>query len=187
MRIRLLIVLLSLSLFSGSAFSVTISGVLLLPTFKAGEQPLKLNGAGVRKKLFIKLYVAALYLQDKTHHSDTILDDDAPMAIRLSIVSSLINSKRMEKATREGFESSTHGNTQALSAEIEQFIDVFRKPIAEGDTYDLVYTPAKGTRIYKNEHMISSIKGILFKKALFGIWISDRPVQNSLKNAMLGK
>ena len=187
MQIRLLMVLLSLFLLSGPAFSVTIGGVVLPPTLKAGEQPLKLNGAGIRKKLFIKLYVAALYLQDKTHNSDSILDDDAPMAIRLSIISSLINSKRMEKATREGFENSTHGNTQPLSAEIEQFIDVFRKPIAEGDIYDLVYTPQKGTGIYKNKHMISSIKGIPFKKALFGIWISDRPAQNSLKDGMLGK
>jgi len=30
------------------------------------------------------------------------------------------------------------------------------------------------------------VPGLAFKQALFGIWLSDDPVQDSLKEAMLG-
>jgi len=47
--------------------------------------------------------------------------------------------------------------------------------------------PGKGVEIYKNGQMISTIQGLEFKKALFGIWLCNKPAQESLKEAMLGK
>ena len=187
MKTKWLVLLLSLLLFSGLSSAAKVGGVSLPQTLTAGEQTLMLNGGGIRKKLFIKLYVSALYLQDKSNNAASIIEDDAPMAIRLSIISSLINSKKMEKATREGFENSTHGNTEPVKAEIEQFIEVFRKPVSEGDVYDLVYTPGKGTEVIKNEHLITTVEGLDFKKALFGIWLSNSPAQENLKSDMLGQ
>ncbi len=186
MGTKWLTLFLLLILFSGFATAAKVGGVSLPQTLTASDQILTLNGAGIRKKFFIKLYVSALYLQDKSNNAVAIIEGDAPMAIRLSIISSLINSKKMEKATREGFENSTHGNTEPVKAEIEQFIEVFRKPVSEGDVYDLVYTPAKGTEVIKNEHLITTVEGLDFKKALFGIWLSDRPAHNNLKGMMLG-
>ena len=187
MKTKLLLLSFSLVLFSGLASAAKVGGVSLPQTLTAADQTLMLNGAGIRKKLFIKLYVSALYLRDKSNNAAVIIENDAPMAIRLSIVSSLISSKKMEKATREGFENSTHGNTQPVQAEIEQFIEVFRKPISEGDVYDLLYTPTGGTEVIKNKQSITTVEGLAFKKALFGIWLSDRPAQENLKDAMLGK
>jgi len=187
MKTKLLLLLLAMLLFSGFSSAAKVGGVSLPQTLMAGEQTLILNGAGIRKKFFIKLYVSALYLRDKSHNATAIIESDAPMAIRLSIISSLINSKKMEKATREGFENSTHGNTQPIQAEIEQFIEVFRKPISEGDIYDLIYTPDGGTEVVKNNQSITTVGGLAFKKALLGIWLSDRPAQDNLKDAMLGE
>jgi hypothetical protein len=187
MKSRFLFLSLSLILFSSLAGAAKVGGVSLPQTLTAGDQTLALNGAGIRKKLFIKLYASALYLQEKSGVATAIIDVDAPMAIRLSIISSLINSKKMEKATHEGFENSTHGNTKPVQKEIKQFIRVFHKPVSTGDVYDLLYTPAKGTEVLKNNKLITTIEGLAFKKALFGIWLSDHPAQDSLKDAMLGK
>ncbi len=187
MKTKWFLLTLSLVLFSGLSSAAKVGGVSLPQALKAGDQSLMLNGAGIRKKFFIKLYVSALYLQDKSNNAAAIIENDAPMAIRLSIVSSLINSKKMEKATREGFESSTNGNTQPLKAKIEQFIEVFRKPISEGDVYDLIYTPEGGTEVIKNKQSITTVEGLAFKKALFGIWLSNNPAQENLKSAMLGQ
>lgn len=187
MRIKLLVFSLSLVLFSGFACAAKVGGISLPQTLTTGDQALTLNGAGIRKKFFIKLYVSALYLRDKSRNAVSIIESDTPMAIRLAIMSSLINSKKMEKATREGFDNSTHGNTQPIQAEIERFLEVFRKPISEGDIYDLIYTPSRGTEVIKNNQSITTVGGLTFKKALFGIWLSDRPAQENLKDAMLGK
>lgn len=90
-----------------------IAGVSLPDTLPAGKEKLILNGAGIRKKIFfLKLYVAGLYVKEKTSSADKILNSDVPVAMRLHIISRLISSKNMEKATREGFEKSTMGILQ---------------------------------------------------------------------------
>ena len=62
-----------------------------------------------------------------------------------------------------------------------------KSPIAEGDVFDIVYVPGTGVESYKNGKLQSTIKGLDFKKALFGIWLSKKPADVNLKKAMLGK
>lgn len=50
---------------SAGADTVTVSGVKLDDSVQVGSQSLKLNGAGVRYKVFFKVYVAALYLPEE--------------------------------------------------------------------------------------------------------------------------
>jgi hypothetical protein len=109
------------------------------------------------------------------------------MAIRLHIVSSMATSKKMEKAWREGFEKATGGNIEPIKVQIEELISVFREEIKENDSYDLIYVPGKGVQVSKNSEPRSTIEGLPFKKALFGIWLSNKPAQKSLKKAMLGE
>jgi hypothetical protein len=167
-------------------FAAEVGGVDLPATIKAGDTDLGFNGAGIRKKFGLKLYVGSLYLGQKSQDADAIINADEPMAITLHIISSLITSKKMEDATREGFENSTGGNIEPLSAEIEAFIDVFRVKISDGDIFDFIYLPGTGVEIYKNTQKVSLVEGLEFKKALFGIWLCDKPAQKSLKKDMLG-
>ena len=108
------------------------------------------------------------------------------MAIRLHIISGKITSEKMSKATREGFEKSTDKNTVAISSEIDQFISAFSDPIKEGDVFEFVNT-ASGVNVTKNGSDKATFTSPEFKQALFGIWLSDHPVQGKLKKGMLGK
>lgn len=164
-----------------------IGGINMPESLKTGQSTLMLNGAGVREKFFLDLYVGGLYLKEKSADPGAIIEADEPMAIRLHIISSMITSKKMEKATREGFENATGGNIEPIKVQIEEFISVFKEEIREGDIYDLIYVPGKGVEVSKNNDHRSTIKGLPFKKALFGIWLSDKPAQKSLKKAMLGE
>lgn len=151
-----------------------------------GEQALTLNGEGMRKKLFIDLYQAALYLPEKSSDANKIVAADQPMAIQLHIVSSLITPKKMSSATLEGFEKSTGGNITPIKDRVDQMLAVFEKGIKEGDAYEFSYQPGAGVTISLNGSPAASIPGLDFKQALFGIWLSDDPVQSSLKKALLG-
>ena len=168
-------------------FSKEVAGIKIPDSITAGNTKLVLNGAGTRTKFFMKMYVGALYLSESNSSPDKIIEADAPMAITLHITSSLITSERMEEATREGFDNSTGGKTTAIANEIEKFISVFKEKISEKDVYDLVYSPDKGVEVSKNQTLKVVIKGLEFKKALFGIWLCDKPAQKSLKKEMLGK
>ncbi len=156
-------------------------------TLKAGDAALVLNGQGTRTKFFLTMYRAGLYLTEKSDQAERIVRDDRPMAIRLVMESSLITSEKMEKATLEGFEKSTGGKMEPVAEEINRFVAVFREEIKESDVYDMVYNPASGVRVVKNGDEREVIKGLPFKQALFGIWLSPDPVQESLKKELLGQ
>ena len=93
----------------------------------------------------------------------------------------------MSEAIQEGFGKSLKGNTAPMQAKIDAFIDIFRKEeIKEGDVYEVWYTTAEGIRGYKNGKLKGTISGLDFKKAVFGIWISDTPVDEDLKTGLMG-
>ncbi len=189
---KILTPFLSIVLFAAMSlqtFALEIRGVDVPEnrTTGAGDE-LVLNGAGVRKKLMFKLYVGALYLTEQNSEADAIIAAEDPMMIELHIISSKINSENMTSATLEGFEKATGGATEAISEEIKQFINAFSAPITKGDKFTICYKPEMGVTIAKNDEKIDSIADTPgFKEALFGIWLSDEPAQETLKAAMLGQ
>ena len=164
-----------------------ISGVSLPTAIKSGENTFNFVGGGIRKKFFIDVYVAALYLQHKSADGVAIVKADEAQAVRLTIVSGLVTSDKMVEATTEGFEKSTNGNTAPIKDRMNAFMSVFKKePIVKGDVFDFIYTPAAGVQVIKNGKQLSIVKGLDFKTALFGIWIGANPVDKTLKGEMLG-
>ena len=184
---KFFIVALAVVLMGSFADAKEIAGVTLSDTLNVENKTLLLNGGGIRKKFFIKVYVAGLYLLQKEKDGNKIINDDAPMAIRLQITSGLIDSEKMETSLRDGFKKSTKGNIAPYAKRIDQFSLAFKEKIQEGDKYDLIYIPGKGVETHKNGKKIDTIPGLDFKKVLFAIWLSDKPASKDLKKAMLGR
>lgn len=185
-QLTALVILVALTLTASA--QLTINDVTLPAALKAGNSSLVLNGGGVRKKAFFKVYVAGLYVESKTTNAEAIVNDDKPMLVRLKITSSLVSSSNMTEAIREGFTKSTGGKTAPIQAKIDAFIATFNKEeIKEGDLYDLVYQPGEGVKAYKNGQPQTTVAGLDFKRALFGIWLSANPVDADLKTGLLGK
>lgn len=167
-------------------YAIEVAGIALPDSLHAGKTELILNGAGVRTKFFLKLYACGLYLKQKSREPEKIIASDETMAVRLHMISSMITADKMESTLREGFERSTKGNTAPIKPQIEQYIAVFKAGVKSDDIYDLVYMTGKGVEVYKNGEYVTIIEGLPFKQALFGIWLSGDPVQESLKKEMLG-
>ena len=187
MKKLLITLLLTLSL-ALPCYAITSNGVDFPDTLKAGKTNIIFNGSGIRTKAFLDMYVGALYLTKKQSNYITILEADEPMAIRINIVSHLITSGTFISATRAGFERSTNGNTAPLKSQIDKMCEVFNDTIKKGSVFDMIYVPGEGTYIYRNGALKTTIEGLAFKKALFGIWIIDKPSHGceSLRRGMLG-
>ncbi len=67
--------------------------------------------------------------------------------------------------------------------EINQLTSTFNSDVSTGDFYEFIYLPDAGTNVVKNSEYIDTIPGIEFKKAFFGIWISNNPIQKNLKKS----
>ncbi len=175
------------ALLSSPAFAKSVGGVEFPETVTVGGSELVFNGAGLRKKLFIKLYAAGLYLESPSTEGTSIIADDKTQSLSLTIISGLISSEKMEDAVVEGFQHSASNNLPALQTRIDKFITVLREEIKKKDQFAFNYLPGSGTRIMKNGSEKAVIEGLDFKSALFGIWLSKKPAQKSLKEELLGK
>jgi hypothetical protein len=184
---KLIITSIFVSLITFSFAQKEIAGVTIPSKVVFNESTLVLNGAGIREKFWIDLYVGGLYTEQKYSDATKVMNDDKVMAIKLHIVSSMITTKKMIDAVDEGFKKSMNGKQAELKEEIEKFKAIFAPEIKENDVYDLVYIPNKGTVVYKNNKPSITIKGLKFKQALFGIWFCNEPADDDLRNQMLGK
>jgi hypothetical protein len=78
----LLIILLQLSVVNAQ---ITISDVTMPKNVTIKGTTLSLNGAGLREKLWIDLYVAGLYIKTKTTNANTIINANEPISIKLKL------------------------------------------------------------------------------------------------------
>lgn len=164
-----------------------VAGVELPDNFQVGEAELSLNGAGVREKFWMDMYAGGLYTAQKMTDAQKVMDADAPMVIKIHIVSGLISSDKMSSAIEDGFKNSTKGNTKPYRVKIDKFISFFSDEITKNDVFDITYTPSSGVVVFKNDKELGSIEGVDFKKALFGIWFCDKPADKDLMKGMLGQ
>ncbi len=153
----------------------------------AAQQKLILNGAGIRNKYYMDLYVCALYLKNKSSDAQKIMDSDEVMGIRLHIISNWITSKKMQQAIQEGFNKATNNHTAHIDNEIKTVITAFNDAIVKDDVFEMHYIPGQGSLIYKNNQLKCTIKGLPFKQALFGIWLSkNNPNHLELRKQLMG-
>ncbi|MGI9275238.1 MAG: chalcone isomerase family protein [Endozoicomonas sp.] len=178
--------LVSALLLSFAAQALEVAGVKLPGKIQLEQQSLTLNGAGIRKMLFMDLYVGSLYAQSKATQAADVLESKDPVAIRLNIISGMITSDRMASTVKEGFDKATGGNMQPLQKRLDSFIDVFSEEIVKGDQFTLLAVPGKGLNVYKNGTFLTHIKGDDFSKTLLKVWLGDKPADKRLKKAMLG-
>lgn len=182
---KLIILFIAVFAFSFSQAQTKVGGERLPETISFNSEKMNLKGAGVREKFWMDMYVGALYVQADYSNAEDIIIANEPMAIKLHMVSKMITSDRMIDAVNEGFENATGGNTGEIAAEINKFKSFFAEKINKGDVFDLVYLPETGVKVYKNEKELGEIQGMEFKRALFGIWLSEKPADEGLKKGML--
>ncbi len=164
-----------------------VNGVTVPRKIDFQNKTLQLNGAGGRSKMWLEVYVQALYLSQLSQDPKFIIDSDTEMAIRIEITSSMVSSNKLTKAMNTGFEKSAGSNLAELRPRIEQFKTLLSDQITEKDVFILAYNPLDQTiNVIKNDVVKGKIPGFDFKQALFGIWLSDKPVDDTLKKHLLG-
>jgi long-chain acyl-CoA synthetase len=174
----------------GAAFAAEVEGVRLPDTVRLSDAgpDLVLNGAGVRKRLFFRVYVGALYLQRKQADAQAVLADAGPKRVAMHMLRDL-GADQLLSALKEGL-SDNHSRDQlaGFEAQIRQLEDVFNavKAAKSGDVILLDYFPGSGTRVTVNRDDLGTVPGGAFNRALLRIWLGEKPVDGALKGAMLG-
>ncbi len=179
---------LSLILLASVATAKEVAGVKLPATVALGADPppLVLNGAGVRSKFFVKVYVGALYLPARTTDAAAILRHSGPVAVHMHFLHSEVSKEKLVDAWNDGFSANlSAAQRERLQDRIDRFNALFRTA-RRGDVIRLEYLPGSGTRVVVNNEQQGTIEGEDFMQAWLGIWLGDKPADGDLRRAMLG-
>ena len=187
---RKLIMVLVAALSFSLAHAVEVEGVKFDPQTRLGNSDVVLNGAGLRKKVFFKVYAMGLYLAEKQGDAAAVLAAKGGKRIAITLLRDL-TAKQFVDALNEGIvENHSEAEMAGLKDRIAQFSETMMG-IGEAKTGAVVlidWLPESGTRLTVNGQVTGhEIAGEDFFNALLRIWIGDKPVQDDLKQALLGK
>lgn len=173
---------------SWNASALEVAGVKLADSVHLGSRDLVLNGAGLRTKLFFRVYVAALYLAEKQTVANAIIADENPQRVALHMLRDM-SAEKLLHAFNEAIEANhTKVEMSKLDVPLQQMTGIFHlvKEVKAGDVITLDYLPASGTQISVNGGARGTIAGGMFHRALLKIWLGEEPVQADLKQQLLG-
>lgn len=169
------------------AADMEVAGVRVPEQLSEHGHALVLNGAGLRTRFVVKVYVAALYTAAKTHDAAALIDSKEPRRMRLRLLRD-VDSKSLDKALQDGLRDNTSSQELAALAEPARRLSALMAEIGvarEGDVIDLDFD-ARGVAISSNGKPQGRIDDPVFARALLRVWLGDNPAQASLKKALLG-
>ena len=179
---------LALSLSAGALFAAEVEGVKLADKVQIGGSELTLNGAGVRTRVFFRVYVGALYLQKKAGSTDAVLGDAGAKRVAMHLLRDL-EAEQLLSAFNDGLKKNHAPDQLArLEPQVKQLDGIFTavKAVKKGDVVLLDYLPGAGTRVTVRGEDRGTIPGEDFNRALLRIWLGEQPADAALKTAMLG-
>ena len=148
---------------------------------------LLLNGAGLREKLWVDVYVGSLYLPTISRDIAEIYSNQGAYRIQMDFVYKVVSRDNLIEAWQEGFENNQKAETlQTLQADLERLYAMFEGDAVKGDQFIFDYSPGKGVSIIINGTQVGQIEGRVFKDALLDIWLGNKPADKDLKRAMVG-
>ena len=178
-------VALSLLLLSSPAWGLTIAGVNVPPAVSAAGKTLSLNGAGVRSKFFVKIYVGALYTGKKVSTADELLRDPGEKAVRMHFVHRKVEKEKIVEAFAEGLEK--NAPEAARSREAKTFLSWFVDDFVAGDTVGIDLSPDGSLSASHNGKPLGTLRSPALARGVLLIWFGEKPADEGLKKGMLGR
>ena len=155
------------------------------PTIKAMNTTLELSGVGELRYLgFVKIYDGALYLPAEADSSQVL--DNIAKRLEVRYVRSF-KSKDFGPATIAGIKKNVDPETYARLESRIAYHNGLYDDIAPGDRVSLTYIPTVGTRLEINGTTRGTIEGADFARALFSMWLGEKPFDRGFKKALLGE
>lgn len=176
---------LGLALSAGAA--TEIEGVAFADEVEIGSKRLQLNGAGLRKRFFFKVYVVGLYLTSPAGTATEALAADGPKRVRI-VTMREVAAEKFAGALMDGVRAN---QTPEGYARIEARVLDLRSRIlakgsaAEGTEIVLDLLPEAGTMMRVNGAPLGDpIPGPDFQRALLSVWLGHEPVDRGLRDAL---
>jgi hypothetical protein len=166
-----------------------IEGFRFDSTLRLGGADLVLNGVGVRRRFFVPVYVAALYVPARSSDAETLLSQRGPRRMSMKFVREVeaeLFMTSLDVGMRKHYTpeqlAGWKDQWQTLTRVISTMVLARR---ADNVTWD--YTPDEGARVMQNSvARVPSMRGEDFYNAVLRVWLGPQPADADLKKGLLG-
>ena len=182
------VALLGVSLSIAAARGAEVAGVALDDRVTVTGAPLVLNGAGLRTRFLLEVYVIGLYVRARTTSADAVLDAREPRRVRLVLKRAVDAQTIWENFNERIRTNASPAELAVLEPRLVEVERAFREigAVAEGDVVDIDFAAdGSGVIRYRGEEK-GAFSGADLSRALLKIWLGAKPVQSDLKQALLG-
>lgn len=172
------------------ARALELAGVTIEPTAKVAGKELKLNGAGIRTRVIVKVYTMALYLPEKKDTPAAVFESQGPRRFAITMLRE-VTGEDFGQAFMSGITANTDkAERSKFVNQLGQFGEVFVNvgKMAKGEVLTCDWVPGTGMVMAVNGKQVGeALPDIAFYNAVLKIWLGDKPVDTSLKPALLGQ
>jgi Chalcone isomerase-like len=184
--IRNLILTALVAISVSSASAATVDGVTMPDARMVSGRQLVLNGIGERTYsiLGIRIYVAALYLEQRSHDAEAILRSPQTKLLNIRFMRD-VGEEDARKSWRTGFANNCQPPSCTVNqADVNEFI-AHVPAVHRGDESILLFT-SKGAVVTFNGRPMGDINDPHFAYVLLRTFLGPAPASPELKQALLG-
>jgi len=168
-----------------SAHAADLVGVSLPDVRMVNGTPLRLNGIGLRtfSILGVHIYVAGLYLEQRSENPDAILQSQGAKLIDIRFLRD-VSADDAREAWLDGFNQNCKAPCFLDPVEVHRFL-LAVPPVHRGDSATLLFTEGR-LQITFNGHVLGDITDQHFATVILTTFIGPVPPTPRLKRELLG-
>jgi hypothetical protein len=175
-------------LLAGGAWHVQaaqLSGVSVPTTQSVGNTTLVLNGIGLRTySIFaVKVYVAALYLQQPSHDGNAILASGGDKILLLHFVRD-VSVEKVRDAWRKGLLRACAAPCEIKQGQLSMFLNALWA-VHAGEIVKFVFSP-DGVHVYDDQETAGYIPDLEFARVMLAMFIGQHATVPQLRQELLG-
>ena len=177
------IVLLLLAAFP--SWAAEVAGVRIDDKTRVADTELSLAGAGLRKRVFFRVYAIGLYVQDRMAEP---ISQPGPKRVQIHMLRG-VGADTFIEALVDGIQANhSEAEAKALEARMKQLGATIAeiKEAKKGMTIALDWNGKTTQVVIDGKPAGQPIEGEDLYRALLRIWLGDKPVQDDLKKSLLG-
>lgn len=180
-----LILAAALALAAVTASAKDVAGAKIEDTVTVNNQKLVLNGAGLRKKFVVKVYVGALYLPSKQTDAASIIAADTPRRMVMHFLYD-VDKGKMSEAWSEGLVNTPNASPEVKTA--FKTLSSWMEDVKDGQRIVLTYVPGIGTTVEVAGKNKGTLGGKATADAILNTWVGKKPGPGAdFKKSVLGQ
>jgi chalcone isomerase-like protein len=159
-----------------------LAGTTMPEIVRVGGRVLALNGMGIGKKLFVRVYVIGLYLERKATDAQSAIKSEEGKRIALIMLRD-VSRRQFVEAVEKGMIRNSGVPMPSLRARLD-LLEHALPALKKGDVLDFTYLPGVGTLVRGQQRELK-IVGKDFADALLSVWLGPRADSGTLHHDLL--